>query len=199
MDTIQTIFIRRSIRKYIDQPISREIMARIIEAGIQAPSAKNRQPWKFVVVAGDSKRAMLEVVEKGLRDETNGQGLLNHSGQYIVSAEHTMQIMKQAPVAVIVLNMQGHSLLENLSAEEKVYEIANIQSIGAAMQNMALAAVEYGLGSLWVCDVFFSYQRLTQWLDTDGEMIAAMALGYPEEQPCARPRKPLDDVVEWRA
>lgn len=198
METIQSICNRRSIRKYTAQPVPKETMERIIQAGIQAPSAKNRQPWKFVVAVGDAKNSLLDEMEKGIQEQAKGQGILCNSGQYIAGAENTLRIMKQAPVAVIVLNPQGKSLREKLDAEERVYEIADIQSIGAAMQNMALAAAEYGLGSLWICDIFFAYERLTQWLDTQGEMVAAMSFGYPEESPDARPRKPVADVIEWR-
>lgn len=198
METMQSICNRRSIRKYTDQPVPKETMERIIQAGIQAPSAKNRQPWKFVVAVGDAKNSLLDEMEKGIQEQAKGQGILCNSGQYIAGAENTLRIMKQAPVAVIVLNPQGKSLREKLDAEDRVYEIADIQSIGAAMQNMALAAAEYGLGSLWICDIFFAYERLTQWLDTQGEMVAAMSFGYPEESPDARPRKPVADVIEWR-
>lgn len=50
------IYTRRSIRKYEDKPISRELLEQIIDAGRVAPSAKNRQPWKFLVYSGEAKR-----------------------------------------------------------------------------------------------------------------------------------------------
>ncbi len=197
METIQAIYDRRSIRKYSNRPVSKEVIEHIIGAGMQAPSAKNRQPWKFVVATGDAKNSLLDTMERGIRDEIVGQGILPQSRQYLAGAQNTVRIMRQAPVTLIVLNTQGFSLYQALAAEDRVYDIANIQSIGATMQNMALAAIECGLGSLWICDIFFAYKQLTKWLDTEGEMIAAMSFGYPEEQPAARARKGLAEVTEW--
>jgi len=56
MDTLQTIFARRSIRKYKDAPIPDEHLTQILEAARQAPSASNRQPWHFVVVRDPEQR-----------------------------------------------------------------------------------------------------------------------------------------------
>ena len=53
-------------------------------------------------------------------------------------------------------------------------------------------------GSLWICDIYFAYSELCEWLKSDGQLIAAIAFGYPDEFPKERPRKNLDDIVEWR-
>jgi nitroreductase len=76
--------------------------------------------------------------------------------------------------------------------------MADIQSIGAAIQNMLLTAHALGLGSLWINDIFFAYQDLCSWLQTDQELVAAVSFGYPGEDPQPRARKALDEVVEWR-
>lgn len=89
-------------------------------------------------------------------------------------------------------------MMEALTIEERVYEICNIQSIGAAIQNMLLAATEKGIGSLWICDIYFAYPELCKWLDSDGQLVAAVAFGYPKEFPNERPRKKMDTVVEWK-
>ncbi|MCC0645556.1 nitroreductase [Clostridioides sp. ZZV13-5731] len=189
---------RRSIRKYKNQSISHETIEKIIEAGINAPSSKNRQPWKFIVVTEKEKESMLRAMSKGIQNEIDNNGLLPESRQHIAGANYTVEIMKQAPITIFILNKLGKSPLENLSAEERFYEMANIQSIGAAIQNMSLTAVELGLGSLWICDVYFAYHELCEWLDTDSQLVAAISLGYPDEQPSKRPRLKLNDVTEWR-
>ncbi len=66
------------------------------------------------------------------------------------------------------------------------------------MENMTLTATELGLGSLWICDTYFAYDELNRWLNVDGELIAAMTIGYADETPSARPRKKLEDIVSWR-
>ncbi|MCC0718782.1 MULTISPECIES: nitroreductase family protein [unclassified Clostridioides] len=189
---------RRSIRKYKNQSISHETIEKIIEAGINAPSSKNRQPWKFIVVTEKEKESMLRAMSKGIQNEIDNNGLLPESRQHIAGANYTVEIMKQAPITIFILNKLGKSPLENLSAEERFYEMANIQSIGAAIQNMSLTSVELGLGSLWICDVYFAYHELCEWLDTDNQLVAAISLGYPDEQPSKRPRLKLNDVTEWR-
>ncbi|MCC0660514.1 nitroreductase [Clostridioides sp. ZZV14-6154] len=189
---------RRSIRKYKNQSISHETIEKIIEAGINAPSSKNRQPWKFIVVTEKEKESMLRAMSKGIQNEIDNNGLLPESRQHIAGANYTVEIMKQAPITIFILNKLGKSPLENLSAEERFYEMANIQSIGAAIQNMSLTAVELGLGSLWICDVYFAYHELCEWLDTNSQLVAAISLGYPDEQPSKRPRLKLNDVTEWR-
>ena len=65
MNTIDAIQKRRSIRKFTDQPVPREMIKRILQAGIDAPSAKNRQPWRFVVVQNPEKRAIFEKASFG--------------------------------------------------------------------------------------------------------------------------------------
>ena len=120
------------------------------------------------------------------------------SRQYLNGAEHTLEIMLQAPVVIFVMNPMGLNLNQTLSPEERIYEICNAKSIGAAIENMTLAATELGLGSLWICDTYFAYQELQSCLKTEGELFAAMTLGYADEAPQQRPRKTFSDAVEWR-
>ena len=195
---IEAIENRRSIRRYSNVDIPEDIILEIVEAGVKAPSAKNRQSWKFIIVKEESRKGMLEAFQNGLEKEKYGNGILQNSKQHLAGAEYTLEILRKAPVTIFVLNLEGKDLFQMLTPEEKIYEIANIESISAAIQNMILAATEMGIGSLWVCDVFFAYRELSEWLNTDGEMIAAVTFGYPLESPKARPRKKLSDVLEWR-
>ena len=195
---ISAIFDRRSIRKFLNTPISRQDMEDILQSGIKAPSSKNRQPWKYIVVQKDAKDEMLKVFRQGLEREKNVKPLLPQSRQHIAAAEYTVDIMEEAPVILFVVNPLGKGIFEKLNPEERVYEICNIQSLSASIQNMLLAATEKGIGSLWICDIYFAYFELCNWLDTEGELIAAIAFGYPNEFPKMRPRKNIQDVVEWR-
>jgi len=103
MEVITAINDRRSIRKYGATPILHDIIEKIIHAGIQAPSAKNRQPWRFIVVEGNAKIDMLNAMNKGLERETHNQKL-PESAQYIGGAKHTITIMEQAPVTIFIIN-----------------------------------------------------------------------------------------------
>ena len=196
---ISAIYNRRSIRKFIDKPISKKDIIDIIQSGIKAPSSKNRQPWKNIVIQGNTKEEMLKVFRQGIEREENDSALLPDSKQHLTAAKYTVDIMAEAPTIIFVVNSLGKSILSELTPEERVFEICNIQSIGASIQNMLLAATEKGIGSLWICDIYFAYLELCKWLNSDGQLIAAIAFGYPNEFPKERPRKKLDDIVEWKS
>ncbi len=195
---ISAIYDRRSIRKFIDKPISQNDITDIIRSGIKAPSSKNRQPWKYIVIQGNAKEEMLKVFHQGIEREEKDSALLPQSKQHLASAKHTVDIMAEAPTIVFVVNSLGKSILSELTPEEHIYEICNIQSISASIQNMLLAATEKGIGSLWICDIYFAYSELCEWLNSDGQLVAAIAFGYPNEFPDERPRKNIEDIVEWR-
>lgn len=196
---ISAIHERRSIRKFKNQPVSRQDIADMIQSGLKAPSSKNRQPWKYVVIQGSAKENMLKAFRLGMEREESGRALLPQSRQHIASARHTMEIVADAPVIVFVVNSLGKSIMEELTPEEHVFEICNVQSIGASIQNMLLAATDKGIGSLWICDIYFAYPELCAWLGDAGQLVAAIAFGYPDESPAERPRKGIEDVVEWRS
>ncbi len=196
---IPAIYDRRSIRKFLTTPIPEEDITDIIQSGMKAPSSKNRQPWKYIVIQGNAKEQMLDVFRRGIEREENENALLPQSRQHIAAAKYTIDIMTEAPVIVFVVNTLGKSLTEKLTTEEHVYEICNIQSISASIQNMLLAATEKGIGSLWICDIYFAYTELCEWLNEDGQLIAAVAFGFPNEFPKERPRKKMEDVVAWRS
>lgn len=189
---------RRSIRKYQDRAIPEADIRAILESGVRAPSAKNRQPWKFIVAQGSAKREMLAAFSRGIDREAAGDALLPASREHLPAARHTVEILHQAPVVVLVVNALGKGVLDAATPEERIYTACNLQSISAAIENMLLEAQARGIGSLWVCDLYFAFAELKQWLGADGDLVAMVALGYPDEAPAPRPRKPLDCAVEWR-
>ena len=113
------------------------------------------------------------------------------SAQYIAGAWNTLAIMRQAPVIIFVVNPLGLDLLTPQNAENRVFEICNAQSIGASVENMSLAAVENGLGSLWICDIYFAYRELCAWINCGGELAAAFALAMPVKRQCRASAKIL--------
>jgi len=185
---------RRSIRKFDGREVPREFLEQIVAAGSCAPSAKNRQPWKFIVATGNAKQDALSAMERGLEREKNAPFLPESAGN-LLDAENSLKVMRQAFAVIFAVNTIGTELTRALTIDERVYEVCNAQSIGAAMQNMSLTAVSLGLGSLWVCNTFFAQRELNEWLNEDGELFAALAVGYADESPLPRPRK--SDTVKW--
>ena len=192
---LEAIKNRRSIRKYKNAPVSREQISEILQAGMLAPSSKNRQPWKFIVATDAAKEEVCNVMEKGISREKISP-FIPDSSPYITGAEHTLQIMRQALVIIFIVNEIAASFDKTPTMDERVSEICNAQSIGAAIENMTLTATELGLGSLWICDTFFAQKELSEWLN--GEPYAALAIGYAAEKTCPRPRKKPENVIEWR-
>ena len=190
MTVLEAIAARRSIRKFKVEPIPDEALRTILTAAIQAPSGKNRQPWRFVVIQADKRAQMVQIMREGIEKS-------KARGDDIGSSEWTAKVMEGAPVTVFIFN--PHSMAPWLahSIHQNFLELVNTQSIGAAIQNMALAAQELGLGSLWICDVFEAYEELRIWMGEEGRMIAALSLGYADESPEARPHKPVDEVTKW--
>ena len=189
MNTLDAITQRRSIRKFKPDPLPEETLQVIINAGIQAPSGKNRQPWRFIIVKEDQRPAMLSILREGIAKH-------KAEGDDTGSSEYSANIMESAPVTVFVFNPDGLAPWLAHSIDQNFTELVDTQSIGAAIQNMLLAAQELGLGSLWICDVFYAYETLCSWLDEKGQMIAAVSFGYPAESPAARPRKSYSELVK---
>lgn len=190
MNTDEAIRKRRSVRKFQTKAIPHEDLLKILAAGIEAPSGKNRQPWRFVVVRGNGKKEMIEILKKGVEAEEDEE--------WKKWAMNSVNIMNDAPVSVLVFNKYGDRPWKEQSIEQRFQELVDVQSVGAAIENMALAATALGIGSLWICDVFIAYDELCAWGGQDNQLVAALTLGYSADDSTFRYRKNIDEVVEWR-
>jgi F420 biosynthesis protein FbiB-like protein len=186
MQTLDAIAQRRSIRKFKDTSVPEEEVRAVLQAATLAPSGKNRQPWRFVVVQGDERRAeMVALMRQGI-------ARVESYGEDPGSSKWTAGVMEQAPVTIFVFDG-----LKTYDDKDGSWVDVDVQSIGAAIQNMLLAALDHGLGTLWICDVFYAVKELCGWLDEDHVLVAAVSLGYPDQEPDARPRKSVDEVTRW--
>ena len=183
MELEEVIQKRRSIRKYLPKKVEKEILKKILEQGILAPSAKNGQPWRFIVIQGEEalKNKIADLVQKS-GEERIAQG---KKGESIIN---TANIMKQAPVLVLVFNSFGEHFLE-----------PNMQSIGACIENICLQATNLGLGSLWIANTNYAKTEIEALFPSQqGNLSAAISLGYADENPLARPRKTIEEVTIWK-
>lgn len=199
-----TIRNRRSIRKFRNKPLSEMDLHTILEAGIVAPSSKNRQPWHFTIVRGAAKDDLVRAMEKGLSLEMKADSpFLPQSMPLINGAFASAEVMKQAPVIVLVTNELGvdTEFSGGLSADDRVAELCNIQSVAAAIENMILAAQYLKIGSLWLGDIFFAYPELSAWLAArdpgHGMLVAGVCFGYGAEAPKARSRRTLHETATF--
>lgn len=190
MNALQAIRDRRSIRRFRDKPVSRETVEQLLDATIQAPSAKNQQPWRFVVLRGEQKEHLTTLMHEKA-DTLTAQDI------GIGSLRWTANAMEQAPVAIVIINIAPPEDVPQDFHDD--WNFVMLQSTGGAIQTMLLAAMEWGLGSLWICDILFVTDEVMSWLERDkGEtLVAAVSLGYPAEDPAARPRTPWQEITDW--
>lgn len=198
MDTLEAIKTRRSIRRYTDEAVSREQLEEIIQAGRYAPSAENRQPWRFVVVTDRDVIARLSdkvketirrllryrVVLQLWRSELRDRDVVKLF--YGVSHADRDTIFFGAPAVIFVA-----------TAEEPFDD----ESCACCAQNMMLAAHALGLGCCWVGFASMLNHR-KETLDEigvpDGCHIAAtLTVGHPKGRPQPPMRNPMADVVNW--
>ena len=190
MNTLDAIRTRRSIRAFKDQSIERSTIERLLEAAAFAPSAKNSQPWRFTVITEARRDEMLTVIRQGIANRES-------EGAEIGTIQWSIQVLEQAPVTVFIHNADGIHPWKARAEHESWWDIATVQSVGAAIQNMLLAATDAGLGSLWIADVWEAYAEINAWLETDDQLVSAVSLGIPDIEPPVPARKPMEDIVRW--
>ena len=172
---------RRSIRKYDSKKIEEDLIKDILYYGSIAPSGCNRQPWRFVVIQNNSelKDKIADImIEKSEKYETKeAAGIRN-----------TARVIKEAPVFIAVFNTWNNEKMN-----------ANLQSIGACIENICLAATDKGIGSLWICDIDCAFKEIEELLGKkDISLVAGIALGYALENPDERPRLKIEELTEWK-
>lgn len=192
------IFTRRSIRKFSKQDVPISLINEMLNAARMAPSAKNRQPWRFIVLSGEHKTEFERCMERGLIREEFDSSLLPKSCFGIPDAKNTLRIMREAPILIVIINSNGTSPFIPIDSDDRVAEICDMLSIGAAVQNMLLMAENLGLGTLWIANTCFAYSELTEFLKTDRQLVGAIAVGYADEVPTVRPRKSIEEITEYR-
>ena len=170
----------------------------MIYSATLAPSAKNRQPWKFIVYQGDEKDKLVEVMQQGINAEKISHELMPEWAFAIPDAENTVRIIQEAPCLIAVLNTNQKTPFSGIENEKRIVEICDSLSIGAAIQNMILTATGYGLGTLWIANTCFAYNDLVDFIGTDCQLTGLVAVGIADESPDKRPRKPFEDIIEFR-
>ena len=185
MNTIDAIENRRSIRNFKNDKISKEIIEDILNCGRLAPSAKNRQPWYFVIVQEEMKNKIADIMINYTinQDDTMERKNLGCAS----SVNPTANVIKQAPILVLVFREKNDNWI-----------IGDNLSIGACVENMCLRATELEIGTLWIRDTVYVAEDVAKMLNHENmELNCALALGYANQNPKQRPRKELGDIVEW--
>ena len=181
MDVLEAIKTRRSIRKYKTTPVDDKTVELVLEAARWAPSWKNTQCWRFIMVRDDDMKNKLAdtlIVDPSIGD-----------------ANPSDRAIREAPVVIVACAELGKSgYMEGKQATEKgdwwyMFDVA------LAMQNLMLAAHSLGLGTVHV-GLADTKQAASILKVPDGLCVVGMTpLGYPDQEPKVRPRKELSEIV----
>ncbi|MBM3215203.1 nitroreductase [Candidatus Poribacteria bacterium] len=188
MDVIEAIRTRRSIGTVREDTPPIEAIHAILEAGTWAPNHYGVEPWRFFVLTGDA-RARLGDVDAAITADT----LPDHIDAAVKADLLAKQKAKsfRAPYIIIVV-------VDKPSAEKVIY-IENIAAVGAAVQNMLLAAHSLGLGAKWRTGkvAYSARTKAFLGLDDDADILGFVYVGYPDEEPEPGERQPFDRKTTW--
>lgn len=170
MEFSQLLLARRSVRAYTGEPLTRSQAEPILDAGLRAPNACNLQSWHFYALIGADAAELLY-------PEVCSAPWFEKIGMAVVAA------------------VEDTALRERFG-DEKGTSFA-IQDIGAAMENMALAAADAGFGSCWIGDFDLDACRRKVGIPRKRRPVAILAIGRPDGMPELRDRKPKEEKVTY--
>lgn len=151
MEVFECIAKRRSIRSFLDKPVPKAVVKKLLRAGVLAPTARHREPWRFVVVQDKKKIAELEEKVK------EQYGVLGLSLKTVSKILGRPTVFHNAPLIVFIAAKKGGKYFR--------------EDCAACAQNMLLAARALGIGSCWI--------GMANVLNKDGEALSE--LGIPRE------------------
>lgn len=193
-DFYQLIESRKSIRKYKPQAVAIEVIKRILSAGTHAPSGKNLQNWRFVVVTGNKRDEYLQYSQKSWESIKDILQQRLKPSLYDFT-ERFFYTLGDAPVIIFAYSQN--------SSEERYH--TSIGSVYMAVENMNLACLAEGLGSctmgapLEIKDQVDRFLGVDQWPEHKAgelELLCAMVCGYPDHNPPKAARQ-LEGRVSW--
>ena len=183
MDVFEAIHNRHSQGKVKPDPVPRELIERLLDAAVQAPNHYKVRPWRFVVVMGDGRNRLGDVMAASQQER--------QPGFPIEAFDKCREVPLRAPVVIAVgVDKPG---------EAKVLEIENIAAAAAAVQNLLLAAYAVGLGAKWRTGEWARDNKVKEFLgfEADQHLIGFIYIGYPEFASEPPPRPSFEDRTVW--
>jgi nitroreductase len=191
MELKEAIDKRHSVREFEERQVPKEILTKLIEAASRAPSAANWQPWYFYVVSSKKIREKLaEELSNVLRVQKDEFKRLSPKLQEVSKKFYS--------------NMGGCQdiIFVYTDKELDLYKRdSRIMSVSAAIENMMLSAVSYGLGTCWMGSFKVIKDKINKMLKIfeDKEFVAGILVGYPKRgyKPLVRDKKKLKDILKF--
>jgi F420 biosynthesis protein FbiB-like protein len=189
---------RRSIRRFRLDPVPAAVLQRILETATYAPSAHNKQPWRFVVLTNaEAKSRLAEAITDRFRGDMATDG--TPEADIADRVERSRRRMDEAPVVVVLCRDVTQVDPQPDAIRQQAEATMGMQSIGLAGLQLLLAAHAEGLGGTWICWPLFTPEETRRALDllSEWEPQGMVFLGYPDEQPETPSRKPLSEIVKF--
>ncbi len=192
MDILQLIKERKTIRKYQDKPIPKNVLDKIIEAGIWGPSltASGIQPWKFFIIREKKiKTKIVDILVKASKKiGVPGSLFLTSSSTTISNAQTVILIYSTSPLV---------NWAKRIKKCLKLAQSSEIAAISAAIQNMILTAYTLGVASCWLGVPLLCAEEINKLFDANDELVSVLTLGYPAQEGKRSPRKPISETVKY--
>jgi nitroreductase len=193
--TLISIKNRRSVRLFLDKLVSDKDLETMLNAANQAPSAHNQQSWRFIVLKGQKKNELANLInEKAANFTKPSTTLLRLASRSIVSA----------PVVIAVANSgqlisRGTELFKvDKYTGNDFFRIMEIQSSAAAVQNLLIAATSLGLATVWLGVLILIKNDILRLLgEPEGEFMAVIPVGYAAKVSHSPKKQPLEMVVKY--
>ena len=193
MDILEIIKRRASVRKYKDKPIPKEVLDKIIEAGIWGPSLIGYQPWHFVII---TKRSTISKIANTLDDKAKSAGV---GGNVVLSS--AARTIAGAPVVVCLY--RTNTFVEMAGRFRKMHvenaKVAEISSLAACAQNMILTADNIGVASCWLDMPLLCEKQINDMLNVHYKLIAVLTFGYPDQEGKRTKRNRNEDCLTFIA
>ncbi len=189
---------RRSIRRYTAQAVPPALVERVLRAAVWAPSAHNRQPWRFTVITSPELKARLA---RAMGERLRADRLADGDAPDLVEkdAARSFARLTGAPIVItLCLTMADMDAYPD-DRRRRAERAMAVQSVAMAAQNMLLAAHAEGLGACWLCAPLFCPDAVRAALDlpADREPQALITLGFPADGGKPPVRRPLTEVVDY--
>lgn len=172
---------RKSARTFESKSVEMNNIYKIIKSASVAPSAKNRQPWKFFILNDIQKneisKMLLNWVQSNRKNKTSAKGT-------------AYQIMDADKMIMVYKNKYKSKL------KKEQYTMPDYLSIGCALENMSLEAVNLGLGSCILCDTLYIDNEINDYLNISNlEQICGFIVGYPIYDYDSKQKKELQELL----
>ena len=190
---------RRSIRRFKSDPVPDSAIQDILTTAAYAPSAHNRQPWRFIVVTDLSvKTKLADAMAQDFERDLTRDGLLPEKIK--AQIKRSKERITSAPVAILLcLDMSEMDSYPDNKRNKAEYMMA-VQSVAAAGLQLLLAAHAEGLGGVWACWPLFAQETIQKTLNLSEswEPQGMFFVGYPQDIPDVRERKSLQDITIFK-